>query len=124
MKNLITLLLFISCSFAYAQVAVTRTSGGKVVLSDNTEHTVTLTNTYMDSQCMWVTVEVISCNAAGVQITVNPSSTTSTTWTNINANAAGSKTLHRYCFQSTNPYRPEINLRLKGTASDVIKISY
>lgn len=126
MKKLTLLLFLISLAvLAFGQQAVTGVLPGyKIALVDGSEHTLTFTNTYKDVGCIYVTVEVISCNAAGVQITA--SAAASVTWTNINNNAAASKTIVQYCFVPSGSATsiPAVKVKLKGTAADVVKVSW
>lgn len=121
MKKLIYLLLLISPT-AFAQTAVTRSPGGTITLADGNEHVITLNNPYKESGCIYVNVQVISCNAAGVKITADTA--TPADWTLIQSNAANSTTTVQYCFTKTNPYVPSVKIRVKGTTADVIKVNY
>jgi len=122
MKKLILLSLVLVSSIAYAQTSYTRSPGGTLSLVDGNEHVVTLNNPYKEKGCVYVKVEIISCNAAGVKITADTA--TPADWTIIQSSASGTSTTIQYCFTQTNPFIPDVKIRIKGTAADVVKFNY
>lgn len=127
MKKLLILsfLFALAVTAAQAQVALTVAPGGIVMLTNTSEHEVTLTSPYTLTGCVWVICEVITGGGAGPKISAVTVGTASPiTWTAFAGNAAGSKTYLQYCITTTYPYQPAVKIRIIGSASDVIKFHF